>query len=92
MNSKTPNNVMQKAISEKIGYKTACAQWRELKVRGDVRALAELSGRSTVSVSKAVNHGIGSITLLRKVAAYYRNRVSESESNQYLPNDKKNYY
>lgn len=77
-------------INEKLSFKTKCNQWRELKIRGDVSALAELSGYSQVTISKAINHGIGSLDVLRTVERYFEERQMQ-DNNDYLPDERKNY-
>lgn len=77
-------------INERLTFKTKCNQWRELKIRGDVSALAELTGYSQVTISKAINHGVGSIDVLREVERYFEERQQQG-NNDYFPDERKNY-
>lgn len=77
-------------INERLSYKTKCNQWRELKIRGDVLALAEQTGYSQVTISKAINHGIGSLDVLKQVERYFEER-QQNNSNDYFPDERKNY-
>lgn len=87
-----PNDQKKKLINEKLSYQTKCNQWRELKISGDVQALVQLTERSAVTVSKAINHGVGGIEVLRAIDTYFKDRMdSLPNSTEYLPNDRKNY-
>lgn len=74
----------QKEINEKISYRTKCNEWKELKVNGDILALAAITGKTPVTISKAVNHGTGSLALLRTVNDYYNIRKDVIPQTEYF--------
>lgn len=69
----------QDEINEKLTYLTKCNEWISAQVSGDIKTLAALTGKSLVTISKAVNHGEGSLKLLRAIASYYEKRAEVIE-------------
>lgn len=67
----------ERDINEMLSFRIKCNQWKELKLYGDITALQKTTKLSTKTVSKAVNHGIGSLKLLRAIDKYYERRADK---------------
>jgi len=80
---------VEKEINELLSYRIKCNQWKELKIYGDVSALAIKAKRSTKTISKACNNGIGSLTVLRIINTYYEARIENMPNKvKYFSNTK----
>ena len=59
-----------------------CNEWKDLKAHGDINLMALQFKVTRTAVSRAVNHGTGSMNLLQKVNDYYEQRkIAIRESN-----------
>lgn len=50
--------------------------WKKLKEYRDVRTLAKKIGVSEYIVSRAINHGVGSLRTLKHIDKYFQQRIT----------------
>lgn len=67
----------QAELNEKILLQNRVQVWKQLQVYGDVSVLADLSNRSPVTISDALNKGEGSLKLLRLIDKYFLQREKQ---------------
>jgi hypothetical protein len=61
-------------LNEKATYHAKSDEWKRLRVRGDIEAIAGILGKSPMLISRAVNKGQGSLFVLREVNKYFDER------------------
>ncbi len=46
-------------------------KWRNLKRQGDIESISEQSGKSRLTISKAINTGFGTRDIINSINSYY---------------------
>jgi hypothetical protein len=67
----------QSEAQERVLYKASCNVWKTIKHHKDVTILSRLAKVTTVTISKAINKGEGSLKVLRICDEFYNARKKE---------------
>jgi hypothetical protein len=70
---------MRNEIEERIYFANIAKDWKGDKKHGDVTTIANLLNVSTVTISKAINKGIGSLKVLRLIEQYFQFKKINNE-------------
>lgn len=66
--------------NDKIKLARRYTIWKGLKVSGDVKELADMLNKSTVTISKAINNGEGSLAVLQGVNDFFLERAKVNKT------------